>query len=96
MIDNPFAVLERRLNRLESLLLEIKDNCRPTQFQTPNNGPLKPSLSNSEQIMAATGWARSTFYQKVSKMPAGVVIRRGKRLLFNTEKFYEWLQNSGK
>jgi hypothetical protein len=55
-----------------------------------------PLLSNSQQIMELTGWAKSTFYQKIPQMPANVVIRRGKRLLFNTAKFYEWLQNDGK
>lgn len=53
-----------------------------------------PPLSTSQQVKDLTGWPDSTFYAKVREMPTGIVIRRSRRLLFNTEALLNWLNES--
>jgi len=48
MIDNPFSILERRLNRIESLILEVRD-ISANQFAqiSPKTNLLKPKNSTT-------------------------------------------------
>ncbi len=91
-MDNPFSVLDKRLNTIETFLLEIRQSLREhgTLPQTPSN---RPRIGPKSAVQQMTGWPDGTFYAKVHQMPEGVVIRgKSKRLLFDLEKLEEWLK----
>ncbi|WP_288428932.1 hypothetical protein [uncultured Spirosoma sp.] len=90
-MNNPFEPINARLTNLEALSLEILQFLRSTSTN-PTTTDAAPILS-ADQVKEMTGWPDGTFYAKVAKMPEGVVIRgKSKRLLFDREKFMQWLQ----
>ena len=92
--------------RLETELnIALTDFFRPIVAQCVQEAIQKISISSaptisvdsapvlsSKQVKDMTGWPTSTFYAKVGQMPAGVCIRKSKRLLFDREKFIKWLK----
>jgi hypothetical protein len=89
-MQNPFEVISNRLSNIEALLIDIKHQ---PPAPAPSATDTAPVMS-SAQVKAMTGWPDGTFYQKVSEMPEGVVIRgRSKRLMFNREPLLTWLNN---
>lgn len=90
-MDNPFETIAKRLTNIEDLLLDLKHRNVPTSASVTTSN-IAPILS-ADQVREMTGWPKGTFYAKVSAMPEGVVIRgKSRRLLFDREKFMQWLQ----
>ena len=85
---NPYELIDRRLSAIESVLQELRlqrNNAQPVVATSP--------ILSADQVKEMTGWPKGTFYAKVAQMPEGVVIRgKSRRLLFNREKFMQWLQ----
>jgi hypothetical protein len=74
---------------IESVAIALKHHQPPAP--APSAADTAPVMSSGE-VKKMTGWPNGTFYQKVSEMPEGVVIRgRSKRLLFNREALVTWL-----
>ncbi|MBD2757130.1 hypothetical protein [Spirosoma validum] len=93
MIDNPFAILQREINRIEAKQDAILELLRTKNTHAIPVEPI-PILSAAD-VKKMTGWPNGTFYAKVAIMPEGIVIRnRSKRLLFNRARLLEWLQSS--
>lgn len=83
MLDNPFTVLERRLDRLESHLLEIK---RSSQPPTP-----KPDRCTFDEALEITGLSKSKLYKLTSsdEIPHK---RYGNRLIFSRRELTAWVE----
>lgn len=86
---NPYEVIDRRLSAIEQVLQELRRNQQSTPADIPTT--IAPILS-AKQVKDMTGWPNGTFYAKVAEMPADVVIRRSKRLLFDRENLLVWLK----
>jgi hypothetical protein len=90
--------LEERIASITRELAEIKtqqaETLRLLRGSAPANVPTPTApITSAKQLKEWTGWPDGTFYQKVSEMPDGVVIRgKSKRLLFDTEKLMAWLK----
>ena len=88
-MSNPFEIIERRLSAIEGVLQDLRRNASTPASPAADAAP----VLSSEQVKKMTGWPDGTFYQKVSQMPEGVVIRgKSKRLLFDRELFMQWLK----
>lgn len=83
MVDNPFAVLERRLNRIESLLLEIQES-KPVFTPAPADEFL--SLKDAAQFL---GVAPQTMYQNIKKLPH---MKRFGKLTFKRSELIAYLE----
>ena len=87
MLENPFAILERRLNRLEELLLEL-GHARKALSQETRIG----SIALAQEL---TGLSRPRIYALVTekdekkRMP---VMRRGNRLFFDRDELLAWIK----
>jgi excisionase family DNA binding protein len=91
MTENPFMVLENRLNQLESILLEI----RAHQTQMPA-GPLSADqLLTVEEASKFLTLAVPTIYTLVQRriLPA---CKQGKRLYFSKEELTTWIKQGRK
>ena len=87
MLENPFAILERRLNRLEALLIEVKD----AQSLPPHEAPELGGIELAQQI---TRLSKPRFYALVSAR--GIPnAKRGNKLYFNRAELLAWV-NAGK
>lgn len=91
MIDNPFAVLERRLNRLEFLLEEIKEATSQSKILE------YPDRLNKEQALTflnEQGYhvSESTLYKLTStkKIPFK---NFGRRLIFSRKELLKWVES---
>ena len=87
MLENPFSILERRLNRLETLLVELKDaQKRPTHAPNENGG-----MQLAQEV---TRLSKPRIYALVSarELPHS---KRGNRLFFNRADLQAWV-NAGK
>jgi hypothetical protein len=87
MLENPFAILERRLNRLESLLIEVKD----AQSLTFNDALEMGGIELAQEI---TRLSKPRLYALVSArgIPHS---KRGNKLYFNRADLLAWV-NAGK
>jgi hypothetical protein len=47
MIDNPFSLIDRRLNKIESILLEIKNEVKITTSNKPISKSKKKPIDNA-------------------------------------------------
>ncbi|SFF25894.1 hypothetical protein [Spirosoma endophyticum] len=93
MIDNPFAVIDRRINRLESLLLEIKEI-----IHSP------ASVVNDADIYGDFLWLRNTcpgipastlrIKSAAGEIPG--VVKFGKRVLYEKALVLNWLRSQTK
>ncbi|ARK10376.1 hypothetical protein A6C57_08565 [Fibrella sp. ES10-3-2-2] len=94
MIDNPFAVIDRRINRLESLLIEIKD-------ALPKNNLLNNQL---DQVPfgdfawlqgACPGIPASTLRIKSAAGEIPGTKKVGKRVLYEKIEVLNWIRSLG-
>lgn len=91
MIENPFAILERRLNRLESLLLSIKEGQTSLGENTsPQEKPL--SVDEAADLLRLR---KPTVYGLVSQ-GAIPYSKKGKRLYFSKAELTEWVKSGRK
>ncbi|WP_224999422.1 helix-turn-helix domain-containing protein [Cesiribacter sp. SM1] len=72
MLDNPFAVLERRLNRIESLITSLGQELQSQQ---------KEEVLEVEDVCRMFGVSRTTVYEwrRSGKVPS---YHRGRRVYF--------------
>lgn len=83
MFDNPFAILERRLNRLETLLLEVKE-AHSLSFK------VSPEVGGIELAQEVTRLSKPRIYALVSAR--GIPhAKRGNKLYFNRAELLEWV-----
>ncbi|WP_266202861.1 helix-turn-helix domain-containing protein [Pontibacter kalidii] len=85
MIDNPFSVIERRLNRLETLLLELKEKSSTPRITESSDRCTLPDA------LAITGLSKSKLY----KLTASKEIphkRFGRRLVFSRKELLAWVE----
>ena len=87
MIDNPFAVLDRRINRLESLLVEIRDSV--------SNPAPADEVGGIELARQVTRLSAARIYTLVSerKLPHK---KRGNRLTFRRAELLAWLDEGNR
>jgi excisionase family DNA binding protein len=87
MMDNPFAVLERRIGRLESLLLEIK--------AAQQVSSASPEIGGMELAQEVTRLSKNTIYALVSgrDIPHS---KRGNKLYFNRAELLAWVASGNR
>lgn len=85
MIDNPFAVIERRLNRLESLLLELKEKTHEPKAAEESN------RCTFAEALEITGLSKSKLYKLTSSnsIPHKYF---GNRLVFSRKELLAWIE----
>lgn len=92
MIDNPFAVIDRRINRLESLLIEIRDSLSTTTL-TPDTDP----YGDFHWLRGVCpGIPASTLRIKSAAGGIPGVVKFGKRVLYDKKIVLEWLRSQQK
>jgi excisionase family DNA binding protein len=92
MTENPFMILENRLNQLESILLEIRAHqTSPQQGSTLSTD----QLLTVEEASKFLSLAIPTIYTLVQRriLP---VCKQGKRLYFSKEELTEWVMQGRK
>ncbi len=89
-MKNPFELIDSRLNRLEGLLLELKNDTIPQLLDSNNDSNTK--IVDLTGLLAARPivGTRSTIYKKISR---GLIphSKRGKKVYFNLDEIDEWL-----
>lgn len=88
MLENPFSIIERQLNRLESLLLVLTENHK-------NSTPEQEKPLNIQQAAEYLTLAVPTIYAMVSRKEIPVR-KRGGRLYFNKAELDKWLEGGRK
>jgi excisionase family DNA binding protein len=86
MMDNPFSEIERRFNRIESLLIELRDS-HYENSEKDKSGEFLSIKQASEFLNLAV----PTLYSLVSKNEIPVN-KKGKRLYFNQEELIHWIK----
>lgn len=88
-MENPFTILERRLNRLEALLIELKDNQKALE-----KPPEKDQwLSIDELVEYLPGNpSKATIYGKVHRNEVPHK-KFGKRLVFLKSEIDQFIEN---
>ena len=86
-MNNPFEELEARLNRIESLILNMS-KAAPAPVPAPE--PDEISIDGAERI---TGLKKSTLY-KASFEGTIPVKKRGRRLIFSRKDLQSWLNSN--
>jgi excisionase family DNA binding protein len=89
-MTNPFEQIEARLQGIESLILDLKQQKTPSEQTTPPD-----ELLNIQQAAKLLSLAVPTIYSKVSKgeLP---VMKRSKRLYFSRMELMEYLKEGRK
>lgn len=84
-MENPFSVIDKRLDRIESLVLELTS--KGTQPAPPNT----PDLVCIDEAALLLNLAKPTVYNLVSmgKIP---VMKKSKRLYFSRDELLKWLR----
>lgn len=89
-MQNPFEAIEERLNSIEALLLNLKQQPTDQPTQTP-----KEELLTVKEAAEFLNLTVPTIYSKVSRgmLP---VMKRGKRLYFSSLELMEYLKKGRK
>lgn len=84
MLDNPFAVIDRRINRLEALLIEIRDSVTTSSAVD--------EIGGIELAIQVTRLSKPRVYALVSarQIPHK---KRGNRLTFRRAELVQWLED---
>jgi len=84
-MENPFSVIDKRLDRIESLVLELTS--KGTQPILPNT----PDLLSIDEAVLLLNLAKPTVYNLVSagKIP---VMKKSKRLYFSRDELLKWIR----
>jgi len=83
-MENPFELINQRLDKIEHLLIELKanqinDNPRPTEM-----------FMNVQQVAEYLSLSVQTIYGLTSRLEVPT-IKKGKRLYFKKAEIDEWL-----
>ncbi|MCC9166875.1 helix-turn-helix domain-containing protein [Pontibacter harenae] len=84
-MENPFATIAVQLQRVESMLIEIKR----LQANT-TKGNTEPEVMTIQQASELTNYAVQTLYCKVSKREIPFV-KKGGKLWFNRQALLNWM-----
>ncbi|KAA6441151.1 helix-turn-helix domain-containing protein [Dyadobacter flavalbus] len=84
-MENPFSVIDKRLDRIESLVLEL------TSKSAQSILPDSPDLLSIDEAVLLLNLAKPTVYNLVSsgKIP---VMKKSKRLYFSRDELLRWLR----
>ncbi len=85
-MDNPFEIIEKRLDNIESILTEINKKLE-TKAITKKQ---EDKLLTIEEVTSYLSLAKSSIYGKVQRR-AIPCIKSGKRLYFKKSEIDEWL-----
>ena len=88
MVENPFASIERRFNRLENLLIEMRDSLPAAPTDTLADDFL--SLKEAAEFLSV---APQTIYQNIKKIPHQ---KRFGKLYFKRSGLVEYLEEGKK
>jgi len=85
-MENPFVLLDQRLDRIETLVMEMKNGA----VEKPD--PDGYDIIDIDEATQLLGIAKPTVYDKTSK---GEIphMKRGKRLYFSKKELLEWLKS---
>jgi len=85
-MENPFVLLDQRLDRIESLVMEMKNGA----VEKP--APDGYDIIDIDEATQLLGIAKPTVYGKTSR---GEIphMKRGKRLYFSKKELLEWLKS---
>ena len=88
-MENPFNLIDQRLERIESLVLELKSK----GSQSPPSNTV--DLLSIDEAVVLLNLAKPTVYNLVSsgKIP---VMKKSKRLYFSRNELLNWLQSGRK
>ncbi|KAB7731924.1 hypothetical protein F5984_06800 [Rudanella paleaurantiibacter] len=93
-MGHTFEELFTRLSAIEAGQKEIRA-LLINRLTSPQSSTHLPRIGSKKDIQAVTGWPDGTIYAKVAQMPSGIVIRgRSKRLLFDLDKFEQWIKTA--
>lgn len=84
MIENPFAFIERRFNRIENLLLELQANLPVTPDNISSEG-----FIGVEEAAQFLDIAHQTIYQNIRKIPH---TKKFGRLYFKRSELINYLE----
>ncbi|MFD3000108.1 helix-turn-helix domain-containing protein [Pontibacter toksunensis] len=86
MTENPFTVIEKRIERLESILLRIEEQLDQTDKQQ-----FTGSLMTIKEASAFLNLSSATIYSKTRnrEIPHS---KRGKRLYFSQKELADWVR----
>lgn len=89
MAENPFEIIEGRLNKIEDLLLVIKQNS-----SLEKEGPLK-DMGGLEIAVQETGLSTHSIYRLVCerKLPHS---KKGGRLYFSRKALRKWIHEGNR
>jgi len=90
MISNPFEILEERLIRIESLLVELNDKLNKSSRNTEESDQLLDIKATSELLHLSVPTIYGFVHQ--STIP---VSKKGKRLYFSRKELIAWV-NTGR
>jgi len=85
MTNNPFEILEQRLNNIELILIELQN--KPEQVEKLTDRPV-----NIKKASEFTGLAVPTIYGKVHRKEIPFIKKDG-RLYFSLKQLDEWLKS---
>lgn len=88
-MNNPFEVIEERLNSIENLILDLK---QPTKIEPNEKLEQLLTVQQAAQFLNLTV---PTIYSKVSKRELPCM-KRGKRLYFSSTELMEYLKEGRK
>ncbi len=88
-MENPFEIIIERLNNIEQLLHEIKNNQKAEKLLLSD----ADELMNVKRVAEYLTLSTATIYGLISKM-AIPNMKRGKRLYFKKRDIDEWLSKS--
>ena len=88
-MDNPFNLIDQRLDRIESLVLELKSK------SSQPSPPYTKDLMSINEAVVLLELAKSTVYNLVSsgKLP---VMKKSKRLYFSRKELLQWIETGRK
>ena len=90
-MNNPFEIIETRLNSIEKLLLDLKDSPKSVIFtEQPDE------FLTIKQFSWRTHLREATIYTKVSRGEIPGVFKQGGRLYFSKKSLDEWIKSGKK
>jgi len=91
ILDNPFAVIEQRFNRIEKLVLKVLEHQAVAPLSSTQD---KPFLTIDE-VSELIHMPKQTIYSKSAKHEIPCM-RRGRKLLFDREELLRWVKEARK
>ncbi|SIQ52838.1 helix-turn-helix domain-containing protein [Pontibacter lucknowensis] len=88
MMENPFAIIEKRIDRIESILLNIQERLDKTD-STQSTG----DFLTVDEAAAYLNISKSAIYEKTSSRSIPH-LKKGKRLYFVKQELADWVKTS--